>query len=490
MTKSAAALVLGLTVVCGVTGLRGAAPSNWPQFRGQTGGVMADDPKLPERWSRTENIAWKVDVPGQGWGSPIVWGDYVFVTSASRLDKDEPATASPGVFAANLERKEMMAGVTPDLDYKTERQWVLYAFDFKTGALRWRTELHRGLPLERKYLSNTYASETAVTDGRRVYVFHSATGRMVAVNYQGHVEWTHDLRLPDPTTLPAPTRNQSQAGAGESKAPQIDGIQDFGSGASPIYYNGRLFVVIDHNAKQWMVVSLDAATGREIWRDHRAKTAFAFGWSTPYIWQNALRTELIVSSGNLGVRSYDLDGKPLWEFTGLSLNVVPTPFVVDGLLYISSAFPADRTRPLVAIRPGASGDISLKEGETSNQFVAWYERTGGSYMTSAIVYRGYHYSILTQGYVLCNDAKTGQPIYGRQRIDDEANGFTASPWAYNGKIFALSEEGNTFVLQPGREFKVLYKNALDETTLATPAIVRGSIVLRTASHLYRIAKTR
>jgi hypothetical protein len=106
------------------------------------------------------------------------------------------------------------------------------------------------------------------------------------------------------------------------------------------------------------------------------------------------------------------------------------------------------------------------------------------------VYRGYYYSFLTQGYVLCYDAKTGQPVYNRQRIDDESTGFTASPWAYNGKIFALSEEGNTVVIQPGAEFKVLYKNTLDETTLATPAIVRNSIVLRTASHLYRIAKER
>src|SRR5215471_2939880 len=116
-----------LVVAC-VSWLQAGAPANWPQFRGLTGGVIPDDPQLPEHWSRTENVAWRADVPGQGWGSPIVWGDYVFVTSVSRLDKDEPATASPGAFAANLERKEMMAGVTPDLDYRTERQWVLYAF--------------------------------------------------------------------------------------------------------------------------------------------------------------------------------------------------------------------------------------------------------------------------------------------------------------------------------------------------------------------------
>jgi outer membrane protein assembly factor BamB len=454
-----------------------------------TGGVIPDDPQLPEHWSRTENVAWKVDVPGQGWGSPIVWGDYVFVTSALRLDKDEKITATPGTFATKLEDKQMAAGVMPDPDFTKERRWVLYAYDFKTGALRWQTELHHGQPIERKYLANTYASETPVTDGRRVYVFHVGTGRVVAVDFQGHVVWTHDVRLPDASTLPPPAKHESLANSGESAPPPPAGILDFGSGASPIVYNGRVFMTMDHNSKQWMLVALDAATGKELWHDYRAKKTDAYGWSTPLIWQNAMRTE-VITGGNLGVRSYDLDGKLLWEFTGLSVNVAPTPIVADGLLYLSSGFPADRTRPLVAFRPGASGDISLKEGETSNQFVAWFQRIGGSYMTSGIVYKGNLYSVLTQGYLLCYDAKTGQQLYQRQRIDDESSGFTASPWAYNGKIFVLSEEGNTFAIQPGPEFKVLYKNTLDETTLATPAIVRGSIVLRTASHLFRITKTQ
>jgi outer membrane protein assembly factor BamB len=478
---------LSAAIAC-VAVIHGAAPTNWPQFRGLTGGVIPDDPQLPEHWSRTENVAWKVDVGGQGWGSPIVWDDYVFVTSVITPDKNQGPAATPGLFVGKFENKETAEGAGPDPDFAYERRWVLYAFDFKTGKLRWETELHRGLPIERKYRANTYASETPVTDGRNVYVFHVATGRMIAVDFRGHIVWSHELRLPDARSLAASAKDESSASATPSSPPP-QGILDFGSGASPIYYNGRLYVTMDYQATQWMLVALDAETGKELWHVHRPKKTNAWGWSTPYIWKNAGRTE-IVAAGNLGARSFDFDGKQLWEFTPSSVNVAPTPFAADGLLYLSSGFPGDRTRPLVAIRPGASGDISLKEGDANNQFVAWYHGTGGSYATSAIVYRGYYYSFLTQGYVSCYDAKTGEQVYGRTRIDDESTGFTASPWEYNGKIFALSEEGNTFVIQPGSAFKVLYKNTLDEVTLATPAIVRNSIVLRTASHLFRIAAKR
>lgn len=167
---------------------------------------------------------------------------------------------------------------------------------------------------------------------------------------------------------------------------------------------------------------------------------------------------------------------------------IPTPFVKHGLVYISSGYLGSARRPVFAIRPGASGDISLKPDETSSQHVAWFQPLLGSYQTSAIVYGNYYYTLLDRGFLLCHDARTGKQVYGRQRLSVDASGFAASPWAYNGKIFALSEDGDTFVVQAGPEFQLLGKNSLNEMAMATPAVARGSLIIRTQSKLYRIAK--
>ena len=202
------------------------------------------------------------------------------------------------------------------------------------------------------------------------------------------------------------------------------------------------------------------------------------------VWEHERGTE-IVTIGTKAVRSYDANGKELWQLTGMSTITAPTPFVKNGLLYMSSGMPGDGRRPTFAIRPGASGDISLQEGETSNEHIAWFQPLTGSYTTSALAYGDYYYTLLDRGFLTCHDAKTGKQIYGRQRLT--AGGFTSSPWAYNGKIFALSEEGDTYVIQAGPEFKVLGKNSLDEMALSTPAVARGSLFIRTLSKLYRIS---
>ena len=172
----------------------------------------------------------------------------------------------------------------------------------------------------------------------------------------------------------------------------------------------------------------------------------------------------------------------------MSSITVPTPFSKHGLLYLSSGYPGDALRPVYAVRPGARGDITLKDGETSNPSIAWSNPQLGAYNTSALVYGDYYYTLLDRGFLLCHDARTGTQIYGRQRIAPDANGFTASPWAYNGRIFAASEEGDTYVIQAGPEYKVLGKNSLGEMIMASPAVARGSVIMRTASKLYRIAR--
>ena len=180
---------------------------------------------------------------------------------------------------------------------------------------------------------------------------------------------------------------------------------------------------------------------------------------------------------------------------------IPTPFAKHGLLYLSSGYPGGGLRPVYVVKPGASGDISIWSpddmrtglssgfpGErTSSDDVAWAYPLLGTYNTSALVYGDYYYTLLDRGFLVAHDARTGEEVYSRKRLEI-GNGFTASPWAYNDKIFLLSEDGETFVVKAGPEFEILHSNPLNEMTLATPAIVRGSLILRTQSKLYRIAE--
>jgi outer membrane protein assembly factor BamB len=257
---------------------------------------------------------------------------------------------------------------------------------------------------------------------------------------------------------------------------------EYGTGASPVLHKGRLYIVND-NLTQSFIAAFDANTGQEIWRTNREE---AGNWSTPYVWENELRTEIVVEGANR-IRSYSMDGKSLWDIKGTPLTS-PTPFAKHGLLFLNAGYPGSIPRPVYAIRPGATGDISLKGEEKSNDHIVWYQPVLGTYNTSALVYGDYYYTLLDRGFILCHEARTGKEVYGRKRLSVEASGFTASPWAYNGKIFLLSEDGDTFVVQAGPEYKLLGKNSLNEMSMATPAVVRGSIILRTQWHLYRITR--
>jgi outer membrane protein assembly factor BamB len=417
---------------------------DWPQFRGSQAGVGVDHPDLPDTWSTTENVVWKADIPGLGWSSPIVWGDHIFLTTVASATPGDPP--KPGFYIGDWPAS------------KAPHRSVVYDVDFATGKVRWEREVSSAAPTLAKHLKNSYGSETPVTDGERVYAYFGNLG-LYAFDMSGKPVWSVPIG-------PFKTRN------------------NWGTGASPVLHGGRIYIVCD-NDEQSFLGAFDARTGKEIWRVKRVEGT---NWSTPFVWQNELRTE-IVTAGSDRVRSYDTDGTLLWEFSGMSTISIPTPFSKHGLLYISSGYIADPKRPAYAIKPGASGDISLKSGETSNAAIVWSWPTGAPYNPTPLVYGDTYYTLFDRGFMTTHDARTGKEIYGRQRVTSDAAGFTSSPWAYNGKVFALSEEGDTYVIQAGPEFKVLRKNSLNEMTLATPAIARGSLIVRTATKLYRISRT-
>ncbi len=422
-----------------------AAGQEWAQFRGPgASGVVPDNPQLPERWSATDNVGWRTAVPGLAWSSPIVARGMVFVTTVVSEGEVE---APEGGWYAGGER-----------DVPGDRHhWLVYGLDIESGETLWRTEVHAGVPESSNHLKNTFGSATPVTDGEYLYVLFGNLG-LYALDFDGAVRWSRELP-------PARTR------AG------------WGTASSPALHAGRLYLVAD-TEEQSYIAAVSTETGADVWRTDRDEGS---NWSTPFVWEHDQRTE-IVTTGTDKVRSYDLEGSLLWELSGMSSIVIPTPMAAHGLLYIESGYLGDFVRPVYAIRPGASGDISLGEGASSNEYVAWSLSQGGSYHPSPLVYGDYYYTLLDRGMMTSHDARTGAEVYGRQRIT-VGEGFTSSPWAYNGKIFALSEEGTTYVIEAGPEFRVLGENRLDEFTMATPAILEDSLIIRTTEAVYKIVNS-
>jgi outer membrane protein assembly factor BamB len=375
----------------------------------------------------------------------VVWGDRVFVTSVW----SDGATEEP--------QKGLYFGgerMTPSADV---HHWSVYCFRLADGSKCWEREVHSGAPQFPRHLKNTYASETPTTDGERVYAYFGNLG-VWALTLDGEVVWEKRFD-------PVPTRF------------------GWGTAASPVVHDGHLIIVNDNESQSYLAV-LDAATGAEKWRDLREEGS---NWATPYVWQNELRTE-VVTVGTDKVRSYSLDGKLLWEFGGMSSIAIPQPFSVHGLLYVTSGYVGDDNRPVYAIKPGATGDITLPEGANSNQWIVWFLPQAGPYNPTPLVYGDTYYTLLDRGFFTAHDALTGTEIYDKNRLERGSGGFTASPWAYNGKIFALNEDGDTYVIKAGPQFEVIGKNSLDEMCMATPAIADGSLILRTRSKLYRITE--
>jgi outer membrane protein assembly factor BamB len=445
------------------------ADRGWPQFRGPDSNPVAEGPKLPDRWSRTENVEWSAAIPGRGWSSPIVSDGRVFLTTAvteGESKKPQTGTEYSNEYAAELTKqglsqKEVIARVTArdlELPHEVVLQYFLYCLDLRTGAVIWKKEFHSGRPPGGRHRKNSFTSETPVTDGKAVYVYAANLG-LWAFDLKGKQLWNTPLEA-NPIYF------------------------DFGTGASPVLDGNQLIIVSDNQTRQF-VASFDKRTGKKLWRTPREIGAkgdgqMRSGWATPHIWTNNLRTE-VVTVGPRAVISYDLEGKELWRLNGASDSPVPSPFSYDGMLYVDGG----RGRPLYAVRAGASGDISLAQGDRSNASVAWSEPRGGTYLPTPVAYRGAVYVLNETGIMSRFDAKTGSVTY-RSRLDADAGNFTSSPWAYNGKIFCLSEEGKTFVVAAGEKFEMLAVNPLDEMAQATPAITRDRLLLRTESRLYSI----
>jgi outer membrane protein assembly factor BamB len=265
---------------------------------------------------------------------------------------------------------------------------------------------------------------------------------------------------------------------------------DFGTAASPVVADGRVFVVHDNDGKSF-AAAIDAKSGKQLWKVDRdlPSRGMKSGWSTPFVWQHDGRTELIVIGKTYAVSYEPQSGRELWRLGGLTGQSTPTPVAADGLLYLATGSQGESNRPVFAVRPGASGDITLAKGEESNQFVAWFHPRASAYTSSPLVYRGRMYVVNDNGILTVFDSKTGKEIY-KARAGGSGNTFSASPWAADGKVYLLSEDGHTFVIEAGDTYVELAKNSLDEMSFASPALAPNTLFLRTQTKLYRISDVR
>jgi outer membrane protein assembly factor BamB len=423
-----------------------AAEENWPQFLGPGSHAVSGNPNLPDRWSAGENVAWKREISGRGWSSPIVWGDRVFLTAVvEEGKKSEPP--QKGFFMA------------PPADVNAKYQWKVLCLDLISGKILWERTVHEGAPPGPTHAKNSYASETPTTDGERVYAYFGNVG-VFSFDFKGEPLWQYKI---EPHTMRF----------------------GWGTAASPILYGDRLYIV-DDNEQESYLLALHKLTGKKAWRIARDEKS---NWSTPFVWKNDKRTE-IVTPGSDKVRSYDLDGKLLWWFKGMSHITVATPYADGGFVYVTSGFTRDKERPLYAIRPGGADDISLAAGKTSNSAIAWSKPVGAPYIPTTLVYDGRLYVLYDNGTLSAYNSQTGATLYDRQKLPGGKH-FTSSPWANNGRVFCIDEDGMTYIVRAGDKFEFLSKNPLsdDDGCLATPAMAGDRLLIRTVSRVYCIRKS-
>ncbi|HXY34827.1 MAG TPA: PQQ-binding-like beta-propeller repeat protein [Planctomycetaceae bacterium] len=437
-----------------------AAESDVPRFLTGRQTSPGDGVHPPERWSATENIAWKTDIPGLGWSSPIVWKGRIYLTTCINTAPDRKPRK--GLYLEDVDATKY----PPET---STHSWKTLCLDLASGKVVWEQTASEGIPAKPHHIKNTLASETPTTDGERLYVLFGNLG-LFCYSLDGRPLWN----------VPIPARNTRYG---------------WGTAMSPVVFGDRVYYA-DDNEEKSSLVALDKRTGKEVWRVSRKEQT---NYSTPYIWETPDRTELVISGINW-VTSYDLSGKELWKIKGKSILSIPSPFAHDGLLYVTSGHVIWGKHRIYAIRPGAKGDISPPDDDnnekpaatpqnpiddkTLDPHIVWYRKIGPYHPTPLIVGDNL-YMLFDRGILMCFDARTGKLVFNKQRLA-KGNAFTSSPWTYGDKLFCLNEDGVTSVVQIGPKYKSLYTNALadDDMCMATPVIVGDRLLIRTSKRIY------
>ena len=422
--------ILGLSI-CAVsarylTAADGPADKFWPNWRGPSNAGVSTTAQPPTEWSETKNLRWKIEVPGRGAGTPIVWGDRVYISTAIPADPAGGATAV--------------------------HKFVVMAVNRKDGKIAWQHTAKAEAPHEGTHREfGTMASPSIVTDGEMLFASFESRG-FFAYDMNGKPLWQTDL---------GDKRMRNQ----------------FGEGTSPALYKDRLFVVWDHQGESF-IAALDKKTGKELWKAARQEID---SWATPIVVEAPSGAQVVTGAMNK-VRAYDAaTGKLVWETGGLTMNPIPSPVSADGLVILMAGF---RGNSLKAIRyADAKGDI------TGTPAVVWTLDRDTPYVPSPLLYDGILYFLKSNNALLSAfDAKTGTPHYQAQRIEGINAQVFASPVGAAGRVYILAQDGTAVVLKHGKAMEALSTNKLEDRFDASPALVDREIYLRGYKHLYAIGK--
>lgn len=423
-----------------------AAEKNVPAWPGWRGGPMAvgvsQETGLPDTWSATQNVKWKIPIPGRGHSSPVVWGKHVFLTTAVE-GADNPGT-QPAVLK---DYKESDAKHPDSTDGTRTYDLKVMCIHADSGKVLWEQTAFHGVPYDFRHKFNTYATPTPVTDGKNVYAYFGPEG-LYAYDFNGKQLWKAEVG------------RFSSAGVG--------------IGTSPVLYKGKVILQVDFDeGEKSFIVAFEAKTGSEAWRTPRK---IQLSWGVPVIVETGQRAEL-VAAGNERIIAYDPEtGKELWSTKGLKSNAINTSLQGHGMVYVYAGFP---DRRVYAIRTGGSGDVT----ETN---IAWTLDRYTAYVPSGIMYGDNAYFITGRGIMTAINAKTGAVKYSNGRVPVPAT-FTASPIGYGNKIVLFSEDGDAFVIQAGDTYAVVRTNSIGEPIFATPAMAAGKLFIRGEKHLWCIA---
>ncbi len=418
---------------------------HWPHWRGPAASGVSPEAGLPVQWSDKENVAWKAAIGGLSVSSPVVWGDLVFVTSqrGSGVVRPGPRLVQGG---NPLDAGERPLGVGPTSG-DGNITFLVSAFDRASGKRAWEYALPAAAPFSPVHEKHNLASPSPVTDGQRLYAWF-ATGQIAAIDLTGKLVWQKHL--------------------GAEYGPfEIN----WGHGSSPVVHKDQLILLSYHERASYLL-ALDAKTGAVKWKADAPNGETSY--STPLIVEAGGKTEIVVNS-SAGVRGHDFaTGQRLWHIDETNRFPVPTPLVHDGVIYTSRGY---RSSPFLAIRPGGKGDVAASH-------VPWKVTSGGPYISSLLHYDGLIYMMGDVGVLSVFDAKTGERLH-QERVGGV---YTASPVAGDGKVYFVSEDGETIVVSAGRTPRVLSRNRLNARQLASPAIAGGRLFIRSDDTLFAIGK--
>ncbi len=421
----------------------------WPSYRGYLSCGVLDNTDLPEKWngSTDENVLWKFKVPGLGLSSPVIWGDRLFITTSVSA-KD------------NQGLKTGMFGNVTSVDDSSEHNWIIYCLDKNTGGMIWEKIACSGIPKVKRHPKSSHANSSVATDGKYVVAFFGSEG-LYCYDMNGNLIWKKDFGILRSVFFTMESAEWEFA-------------------SSPVIHDGVVIIQCDV-LEDSFVAAFEASTGRELWKKERDEYP---GWQTPNIYYDEGKCRVVVN-GYRHRGGYDFaTGEEIWRMSGGGDIPIPTPIVSGDLIYFNSAH--GKESPIYAIQTNAQGDITLKEGETFNNYVRWSIPRGGSYLQTMLVYGDYLYNCGWNGMVTCYNATTGAEIWSHRA--GSGNSYTASPVASDGKIYVIDDKGIVNVLTAGPEYILLAENPLGEESMVAPALTEDIIFFRTLNWLIAVSK--